>query len=281
MPHPAAMELDSSAAAAGFRLVSHDTVGSTNAEALVLARTGERGPLWITAGRQTAGRGRRGRDFVSERGNLFATLLLTDPSPPDRAAELSFVASLALHDAVVEVAPMLGSRLQVKWPNDLLCDGAKCSGILVEGESSVGRALVTVVGIGVNCAQHPGGLPYPATDLAACGATVTPPHLFGALSRAMVRRLAEWARGGGFTVTRAAWLVRAAGLGEIVSIRFPDRALEGRFEALDASGRLVLRRPDGSVEHVSAGDMFPFVARPQDAAPARGAHFSAAAGEPA
>lgn len=279
MPRPTPMQLDPSAAAAGVRLVSLDTVGSTNAEALALARGGERGPLWVVARRQTAGRGRRGRAFVSEPGNLFATLLLVDASAPDRAAELSFVASLALHDAVGELAPALAPRLQVKWPNDLLCAGAKCSGILVEGESGAGRALVTVVGVGVNCAHHPADTPYPATNLSACGAEVTPPMLFGALSRAMVRRLAEWARGHGFAATRDAWLARAAGLGDIVRIRFPDRTLEGRFETLDATGRLVLRRPDGRVEHVTAGDMFPLDIRSPDPTPDCDARRPAAAGE--
>jgi BirA family biotin operon repressor/biotin-[acetyl-CoA-carboxylase] ligase len=273
-----AMDLDPSAAVAGVRLISHDTVDSTNAEALAMARAGERGPLWVTAGRQTAGRGRRGRAFVSEPGNLFATLLLTDPSPADRAAELSFVASLALHDAVAEIAPMLGPRLQLKWPNDVLCGGAKFSGILVEGESGVGRPLATVIGIGVNCADHPADLPYPATDLATCGTRVTPAMLFGALSRTMTRRLAEWARGDGFAAIRTAWLERASGLGDLVSIRFPDRTLDGRFEALDAAGRLVLRLADGRIEHVTAGDMFPVVARARDALD-RHLRPSAASGE--
>ena len=130
-------------------------------------RLGERGPLWVTAAEQTAGRGRRGRPFVSERGNLYASLLLTDPSPADRAAELSFVAALALHDAVCELAATLASRIRFKWPNDLICDGAKFAGILVEGEGASGRPLAAVVGIGVNCAHHPAGMAYPAPDLAA------------------------------------------------------------------------------------------------------------------
>src|SRR5258708_1003653 len=99
MPCDAAMELDPAAAGCGVRLIAHATIGSTNAEALALARAGEPGPLWITAQHQTSGRGRRGRSFVSEPGNLFASLLLMNPSRPDRAAELSFVAALALHDA--------------------------------------------------------------------------------------------------------------------------------------------------------------------------------------
>jgi BirA family biotin operon repressor/biotin-[acetyl-CoA-carboxylase] ligase len=271
------MKLDASAAAAGVRLVSHLSVGSTNAEALALARAGERGPLWVTAARQTAGRGRRGRAFVSEPGNLFATLLLTDPAPPDRAAELSFVAALALHDATAEVAPTLAPRLRLKWPNDVLCDGAKFSGILVEGESAAGRALVTVVGIGVNCAHHPADTSFPATDLAACGAAVSPQRLFVALSRTVLRRVAEWARGQGFAAVRAAWLARALGVGDLVSVRLAGATLDGRFEDLDQAGRLILRMADGRVEHIAAGDLFPFVPGSADGDP----RAPAPAGEPA
>ena len=102
------MQLDPTAQAAGARLIAYDTIGSTNEEALRLARAGERAPLWVAAKTQTAGRGRRGRTWVSEPGNLYASLLLSDPSPPDRFPELSFVAALALHDAVT--APHSGAR---------------------------------------------------------------------------------------------------------------------------------------------------------------------------
>src|SRR5437667_6278008 len=128
------MQLDPRASAAGVRLVAHELLPSTNTEALALARAGERGPLWITAERQSAGRGRRGRTWISEAGNLHATLLLTDPAPPEHWPELAFVAALAIHDAVVELAPELKPQLAIKWPNDLLLDGAKFSGILIEGE---------------------------------------------------------------------------------------------------------------------------------------------------
>lgn len=251
------MELDPAAAAAGVRLIVHDSVGSTNAEALLQARLGERGPLWVTAAEQTAGRGRRGRPFVSERGNLYASLLLTDPSPADRAAELSFVAALALHDAVCELAATLASRIRFKWPNDLICDGAKFAGILVEGESASGRPLAAVVGIGVNCAHHPAGMAYPATDLAAAGAAVSPETLFRSLSRTMRLRLAEWDRGGGFAAIRSAWLARAMGLGDVIRVSLPDRELQGRFESLDDAGRLLLRQQNGALEAITAGDIFP------------------------
>lgn len=146
---------------AGVRHISYEALGSTNAEALAHARAGERGPLWVTAKTQNAGRGRRGSTWVSAPGNLFATLLLTEPSPPKAAPQLSFVAALALHDAVAECAPQVGALLKVKWPNDLLFGGKKIAGILIEGESH--PVFAVAIGIGINCAAHPDDTPYPAT----------------------------------------------------------------------------------------------------------------------
>jgi BirA family transcriptional regulator, biotin operon repressor / biotin---[acetyl-CoA-carboxylase] ligase len=249
------MQLDPAALAAGVRLVTLDAVGSTNAEALTRARTGERGPLWITAQRQTGGRGRRGRAWVSEAGNLYATLLLTNPSPASKVAQLSFVSALAVHDAVADVAPMLGPRLTLKWPNDALCGGKKFCGILLEGEGT-GEATVAL-GIGINCTHHPRDTAYPATDLAAAGAHVTPKAVFQALSRAMLRRLAQWNNSDGFASTRVDWLKRAEGLGQPIQARLHDRELTGIFETIDGGGQLVLRRSDGRPETVAAGDVFP------------------------
>jgi BirA family transcriptional regulator, biotin operon repressor / biotin---[acetyl-CoA-carboxylase] ligase len=250
------MDIDTAAARAGVGHIAHEVVASTNAEALALAHAGERGPLWVTARAQTAGRGRRGRDWVSKPGNLFATLLLADPCDGERAPQLSFVAALGLHDAVAEIAPALGPRLGLKWPNDALCDALKFAGILIEGEGS-GAAFTVAVGIGVNCAHHPAGTEYPATDLAAAGAVVTADMMFRALSRTMLARLAQWDRGDGFAAIRTDWLKRAAGLGGPVRVRLGDRTIEGRFEALDAAGRLIVRRADGAAEAVSSGDVFP------------------------
>jgi BirA family biotin operon repressor/biotin-[acetyl-CoA-carboxylase] ligase len=248
------MKLDPRATAAGMRLVAHEVLGSTNAEALALARNGERGPLWITASRQTAGRGRRGRAWVSEPGNLFVSLLLTARAPPEHWPELSFVAALALHDAVVELAPPLKPRLAIKWPNDLLLAGEKFAGILIEGEG--GHDGAVAVGIGINCASHPADTDQPATDLAAAGAQVSPQTLFAALSAKMLGRLAQWNAGEGFATVRADWLARAAGVGEDIRVRLPDREVSGRFEALDETGSLVLRRADGKRETIAAGDVF-------------------------
>src|SRR5215813_4953098 len=204
------MELAPGAAAAGVGLIACETVGSTNSEALAYARAGERGPLWITA----------------------------------RAAQLSFVAALALHDAITTVAPTLAPRLALKWPNDVLCDGAKLAGILIEAEGT--QPLVAAVGIGVNCRHHPAQTDFPATDLAAAGAAVTAEALFAELSLAMVCRLREWEAG--FASIRADWLRRA--LGGDLQVRLGARELAGRFETLDESGRLMLRLPDGRLEAI-------------------------------
>jgi len=244
------MQLDTTAIAAGVRLAAYDEIGSTNAQALALARAGERGPLWVTARSQHAGRGRRGAPWVSERGNLYASLLLSD-LPAARAPELSFVSALAVHDAVVAVAPGLNAVL--KWPNDLLVGGAKMAGILIEGETGPPFAVAT--GIGVNCASHPALAAYPATDLAAEGRSVTPAALFSALSAAMLRRLAQWERGAGFAHTRADWLARAAGVGEAIRVRLPDRELSGCFAGIDADGRLLLEHAGGAVESIAAGEV--------------------------
>jgi BirA family biotin operon repressor/biotin-[acetyl-CoA-carboxylase] ligase len=248
---------------AGIRLIAHDTLGSTNAEALALARAGECGPLWVTAARQTAGRGRRGNTWTSEPGNLYASLLLTDTVPAGRAPELCFVAALALHDAVSSLIPPLkgegrreapGWGLQLKWPNDLLIDGAKFAGILIGAESTQGKPPAVAIGIGVNCAHHPIGTPYPATDLAACGIAVTPDALLERLSAAMQARLDQWEAG--FAATRADWLARAAGLGGDIVVRLPDRELAGTFETLDRMGRLMLRLPAGTLEAITVGEVF-------------------------
>lgn len=246
------MQLAPGAAAAGVGLISRDTVGSTNAEALALARAGECGPLWVTARAQSAGRGRRGRTWVSEPGNLYASLLLTDPAPPERAAQVAFVAALAVHDAIAATAPALASQLAFKWPNDVLLAGAKVAGILIEAE---GTPLVVAVGIGVNCAHHPVDAERTATDLAAGGAPVTVEALFAALSLAMVERLREWQAG--FASIRAAWLARGAGRGSELRARLGARELIGQFETIDEEGRLRLRLPDGSIETIASGEVFP------------------------
>lgn len=247
------MRLSPSAERAGARLRVLDTVGSTNAEALACARAGERGPLWITARAQTSGRGRRGRVWTSEPGNLYASFLQVGAVPAAVAPQLSFVCGLALRDALTEVAPALRGRMALKWPNDLLVDGRKIAGILIEGEFVAGDALAVVAGIGVNCAHHPEGAN--ATALSAEGEAVPPGRLFTALADAMLSRQRQWDGGRNFGTTRADWLALAKGVGTLVKVRGNDGEIEGVFETLDASGQLVLRRHDGAAQLIAAGDV--------------------------
>ena len=229
-------------------------MGSTNVEALRAARDGDPGRLWVTATRQTAGRGRRGRTWVSEQGNLYASLLLVDPCAPGRLGDLPMVCCVALADAVEATTGRLG-WVSLKWPNDLLVDGAKISGILLESEARADGRLVVAAGFGVNCSHHPGDAAYATIDLAALGYRVTPDDLFDRLAAAMASRLHEWQAGCGFGTIRASWLRRCVGLGAPVTVRLPDREIEGIFRALDEDGRLLLETGSGMMT-ISAGDVF-------------------------
>src|SRR6478672_7830193 len=238
------MQLDPIVADAGVRLIAHDTIGSTNTEACRLARTGERAPLWITAKQQTAGRGRRDNVWISEPGNLYASLLLPDV-PAGRAGDLAFVAGLGVYDAVAELAPPVASRLSLKWPNDVLLGGAKLAGILIEAEQDW-----AVVGIGINCAHHPKDTLQPATDLTSAGAPLPADVMFSRLSKTLHVRLRQWAEGAGFAAVRSDWLIRAAGIGKDIRVRLPAQELAGQFQGLDETGHLLLRLPDGNIQVV-------------------------------
>src|SRR5258706_12535830 len=169
------MKLEPRATATGVQHVAQEVLGATNAGACLWAAKGEQGPLWTAADRQTAGRGRRGRAWISPPGNLHASLLLTQPAAAEHWPQLSFVAALAIHDAVVAVADHLKPLLAIKWPNDVLLAGAKLAGILIEAESGTS---VVAVGIGINCAFHPADTDFPTTDLAAAGGAAVPPQSF-------------------------------------------------------------------------------------------------------
>jgi BirA family transcriptional regulator, biotin operon repressor / biotin---[acetyl-CoA-carboxylase] ligase len=255
------MQLDPIAVEAGVRLEALGIIGSTNKEARIRARRRERGPLWITAVAQTEGRGRMDRAWVSPEGNLYASLLLCDASPIERAPELAFVAALALRDAIVAAAPALTGELGFKWPNDLLLAGEKCAGILIEGDVDPEKRVSAVIGIGANCTTHPPAAAYPATDLRARGAEIAPALLFQKLSGTMCVRLAQWDRGQNFSAILADWLNAAHGIGDEVTVRNGGGERHGRFVGVDQAGRLVLELAGGGVEKISAGDVFPFQLR--------------------
>jgi len=247
-----AFALGPNAAQAGHGLIVHDRLDSTNSEALRQARSGERGPLWIVAREQTAGRGRRGRVWMSARGNLMASLLFALPVTPALAATLGFVASLAVCQSCSALAPKVSFSL--KWPNDVLADRGKVAGILLESEAREGH-LAIVVGFGINLAAAPAGMPYPAQSLAALGCVLAPEDAFSALTDAWLSWAALWNDGSGFGAIRDAWLAQARGIGQAISVRTGERMESGIFETLDEEGRLILRKADGMIRVISAGDV--------------------------
>ena len=240
----------------GFRLCHHATLGSTNDAAKALARAGAPDGTLVWADEQEAGRGRRGRQWLSPPGNLYLSLVLRPDAAPSRAAQLGFVAALGLGDALRPLgAPAL--LLRYKWPNDLLLNGRKLAGILLESETSARESVdFVVVGIGVNIVSAPEDVEFPATSLAAEGVTGVTPAL---LLEGFIRHFASWAgrwRLEGFRPVRAAWLSAASGLGERVRVRLERKTLCGRFHDLDDDGALVLEGAEGR-RRIAAGEVFP------------------------
>ncbi len=260
--------LSTEARAAGYRLAAYETTGSTSADAMARAQAGEAGPLWIVARSQSAGTGRRGSRWETPDGNLAASLLLTTDLPPAIVATLGFVAGLALARALdgccgdgptirigLDGAQGGRDRFALKWPNDVLADGAKLAGILL-GMEELGRGCrAVVIGIGVNIAATPDGLPYPVTSLAALGCATDAEFLFAALTDSWVELERAWDRGRGFGVIRRLWLANAAGLDGAVAVRTGTGVRRGVFETIDDHGQLVVRAADGSRHRVSAGEV--------------------------
>jgi BirA family biotin operon repressor/biotin-[acetyl-CoA-carboxylase] ligase len=262
-----AFSLAPTALSEGYRLEAHDTVGSTNVLALDHARAGASGKLWVVSKRQESGRGRRGRAWTTPSGNLAATLLLVETYELRLAATLGFVAGLALADALDAVVPNRriaiapggsggrGKRFELKWPNDVLADGAKLAGILLESAMLGGDRFALAIGIGVNVVAHPDDIPYPATSLKALGADSNAETLFLALSDAWSQNSRDWDGGRGLTKIRQRWLSRAAGLGSEVAVRVDGNVVRGVFETIDEDCRFVIRDSGGALVKIAAGDV--------------------------
>ncbi len=237
----------------GFDLAEFAEIGSTNGEARRRAEAGAPGPLWLRAGIQTAGRGRRGRDWVSPEGNLFATLMIRPRMTAAEAARLSFAAALAVAEVLdAFVAP---ERVRFKWPNDVQLDGAKVCGILLESAAHAeGPVDWLAVGIGVNLANHP-HLDEPKTiALADVAPPPTPGDALTRLAAAFARWLAAYETRG-FEALRDPWLARARGLGEGLTVRLPREELQGRFTGIDEEGALLLET-HGKPRKITAGEVF-------------------------
>ena len=235
-----------------------DEIDSTNAEARRRAEAGETGPLWIAARRQTAGRGRRGRDWRTGEGNLAATLMASTGLEPAKAAELSLVAALAAGAlARVYVAE---AAVKFKWPNDVLVGGAKACGILIESGRAA-QGLWLAIGFGVNLASAPEGLDQPVAALADHlipeePSPPTPEQALEVLDEALSHWIGVWSGEGGFAQIRLAWLRAALGMGRPCTTRLGDgQAVEGVAQGLDTDGALLLRLASGEVRRITAGDV--------------------------
>jgi BirA family biotin operon repressor/biotin-[acetyl-CoA-carboxylase] ligase len=228
----------------GYGLARHAELDSTNSEARRLAEAGQTGPVWIMADRQTAGRGRRGRVWETLTGNLAATLLL--PKPAD-AAQLSFAGALAVSDAAMRFVPQV--TVTVKWPNDVLADGRKLSGILLEAGDTW-----LAVGIGVNLATAPTGTEFPAASLAEFGVATLPETALTEIAARFAHWYDAW-MDDGFEILRAAWLARAQQLGQPVRARLPHEECHGVFEGISGDGALLLNE-QGRTRVITAGEVF-------------------------
>ena len=263
--------LGEKARAAGYRLAGFDSIGSTNTEALTAAAAGDRGGIWFAALQQTAGRGRRGRAWESPHGNLAASLLIVPDADPAVAATLGFVAGVALNRALSAILPAglvkvgidgadgdiggVPTRIALKWPNDVLADGAKLAGILLEAAKRPDGQHAIVIGLGVNVVAAPPRLPYPATSLAALGVERTAEDVFEALSDAWVDAFRLWRDGAGVTDVLSQWRRAAAGIGAPVAVQRNDGVVRGIFETIDETGRLIVRADDQSLIAITAGDV--------------------------
>ena len=242
----------------GYGLQAFDVLDSTNEEAKRQATAGATPPLWIMAREQSSGRGRRGREWVSERGNLFCSLLLKGEGDVVTSSQLSFVAALAVRDVVADLVQS-DSRARCKWPNDVLLDGRKVSGILLESQAAAAKGSsvpeFVIIGIGVNLASHPQKALYPATSLnMAAGMNVTSEQALELLASSMAYWIGRW-KGDGFSVIRTAWLDKAEGLGQNITVRLPQEEFTGRFIDLDVTGGVKVETDTGQ-RIITAGDVF-------------------------
>lgn len=233
-----------------------ETVDSTNAEALRLVAKGGRGPLWVLADAQTAGRGRSGRQWTSDPGNFFGSFLTVLPGVPARAYQISLVAGVAAAETLLPLVPGTSKAgLRLKWPNDILIGRAKVGGILVESIQAGGGDLAVVIGFGLNLVSQPIGESRPTAHFAAFGAVPEPLAVLSELHIRLIRWLAIWSGGEGFADIREAWLSLSGPRGERLTVNSGAGPLEGTFQGLDQNGALILT-DDAGIQHThSFGDV--------------------------
>jgi BirA family transcriptional regulator, biotin operon repressor / biotin---[acetyl-CoA-carboxylase] ligase len=227
-----------------------DEVGSTNTVAAEKLQEGERPPFWIVAGRQTQGRGRTNRNWISQPGNLYASFAFSPLCRLQDLPQLSFVVGIAVYEAISAVAP--NAKLQLKWPNDCLAHGAKISGILIENPGLT--PLLSIVGCGINVASAPENLNYPTTAICHF-APVSVQTVFRQLQSELPHWLSRWKAGEDFETIRQAWLARSAPIGKHIEIRTGPVTSSGTFRGIDHRGALLLESSAGTISEHFAGDL--------------------------
>lgn len=253
-----------------MRFIYLEETPSTNNAARELAAQGEGGPLWISAQCQNKGRGRRGREWTSPAGNLYASGLFPLPDTPLAGAQLGFAAALSISETLKAYIPR--SDIALKWPNDVLVGGAKVSGILLETGTHEGSHWV-IVGIGLNLISHPADTPYPATHLLAhipADKLAGPEPVYTgpeAVLAVLASHFEHWRKclsRKGFAPLRKAWQEQAYGLGETAQITLNDRRFQARILGLGENGELQIEHDNGTLESIYAGDVYPHFQNHQD-----------------
>jgi len=239
----------------GYHLHHLPQVDSTNEEARRMALENSLIPTWIIADVQTAGRGRRGRAWDSPSGNLMTTLYLPHAPEPKQAGQLAFVAGLALETTVRHFIGE-GASVSLKWPNDVLIDGKKASGILLESTQQDPQRRWLAIGLGLNLATHPQDTPYPATNISAItGKSISNLQALEVLAAAFEGLYQQW-KMGGFAPVLQAWRGVAHGIGGPLVARLENQTIEGIFQDIDETGALQLQEPEGVMHVIDAGDVF-------------------------
>ena len=228
----------------GHRVIHYDRIDSTNSEARRLVEAGEQGPVWIWSDEQTGGRGRLGHTWISEPGNLYVTFLFQTPAAEISAVQISFVAAIAVYEVASRLVPK--SNFLLKWPNDVLKDGAKFCGLLSEIVAS--NPTRVALGCGINLAHSPAISSYPVTSL---GPKFQPVDVLSELAFEFAKWLKIWDDGRNFAAIRQEWLSRSVQQGRGVTVD----GVSGTFDGLAEDGALLVSMAGISQKPIYAGEV--------------------------
>ncbi|EYS91978.1 biotin-[acetyl-CoA-carboxylase] ligase [Bartonella bacilliformis str. Heidi Mejia] len=242
----------------GYGVESYESVDSTNLVAQQKAQAGHPGYLWIVAEEQIQGRARRGRSWSSPKGNLYTSLLLIDNITHQTAAHLGFVAGVSMVEAVKEFIKdqhKFKDIISLKWPNDILLEGAKSSGILLELFELSSQKYALVIGIGMNVESHYKDAPYPTSSMKKIGLHIDKKQLFKALTKFFAKNYLLWKQPKGYDVIRKKWLLYSAHFGQHIKVTDGSKIIEGIFDGLDCNFNCIVKQENGQEAIITAGDV--------------------------